>query len=233
MLVHHTQQLGGGRSKQTLKTFQFGINYQSNLIEDQPKKPMDGLITSLLDEDFYNTHVSLFDDLKIQNSLLIMAHGQVVSMYHMLTREWHNFFNTSSVSNSNKQTKSIPECNEHEGGELNSSSSSAGSSEEEGQVELRSKNAVSDHCYFNKKPYEVSKVSFMSQKRHNCFDFLICMQNGRVRKVTIIFPGPRRQGTRAVLLRAETASDSVSLVSRVTKVAPAQRVEYQPPKILC
>lgn len=27
MLLHHTQQLGGGRSKQSFKTFQFGINF--------------------------------------------------------------------------------------------------------------------------------------------------------------------------------------------------------------
>lgn len=191
-------------------------------------------MTSLLDEDFYNTHLSLFDDLKIQNSLLILAHGQVVSVYHMLTREWYNFFNTSSVSNSNKQTKSIQDFTQQEGGALNSSSSSGGSSEEEDQVELQSKNAVSEHCYFNKKPYEVSKVSFMAQKRHNCFDFLICMQNGRVRKVTIIFPGPKLRANQQINYKSTDGnSDSVSHASRATKLAPTQKVEYQKPKILC
>jgi hypothetical protein len=70
------------------------------------------------------------------------------------------------------------------------SSHSSSEEEESGQLlEMQeSKNGISDHCYFNKKQHEVGKMTFMQQKTDNCFNFMVQMVNGRVRKVSIIYP---------------------------------------------
>lgn len=62
---------------------------------------------SVLDEGFFKSHLKLFDGMTLQNGLLMLAHGQVISMHHLSKRKWIHFFNDEKVSSSNYKTKLI------------------------------------------------------------------------------------------------------------------------------
>lgn len=193
-------------------------------------------MTSLLDEDFYKSHVSVFEEIELQNSLLLLTHGQCISMYHLLKKEWCHFFNSEKHDTSNKLTKRALNRRTAMGTRLLLGGAGASSSDSEGDKEAelatQEQEGFSDHCYFNRKPFEVSAVSFMQCKSDNFYEFLVCMQNGRMRKVSVIFPTERPVFSDNARQLAMTLDDA----DVGTAFVPAQKptaAEQRPPKISC
>jgi hypothetical protein len=46
-------------------------------------KSFPSLVASILDEEFFKTHISIFDDMKLHSSLLVLTHGQCLSLCHI------------------------------------------------------------------------------------------------------------------------------------------------------
>ena len=70
-------------------------------------KQLPSLVTSMLDEDFFQHHVQIYDDMKLLSGMLLLAHGQCVSLYNIQRGNWVHYFNRTDCNASNKQTRRI------------------------------------------------------------------------------------------------------------------------------
>lgn len=102
--------------------------------------------------------------------MLLLAHGQCISVYHLYKKEWYHYFNTDHCADSNKCTELINSQNSlNNSFEDNDIYSAEG--EEENQEALR----LSCHSYFNRKSFEVTQISFMPNQSANFYEFLVSM----------------------------------------------------------
>ena len=47
---------------------------------------------------------------------------------------------------------------------------------------------IIDHCYFNRKEYEITQVEFAAIKNDNIREILLMMQYGKMRMISVIYP---------------------------------------------
>jgi hypothetical protein len=83
-------------------TYQFNINPQTSKLDYQSRQEWRSVVASVLDESFFKNHIKLFDDMKMLNGLLVLAHGQTVCMYNLTKKKWSYFFNRGEIKKSNQ-----------------------------------------------------------------------------------------------------------------------------------
>ena len=98
---------GSQKREYEFKTYKYQIDFQNCKINYQSRIEMPTLVSSILDEEIFKNHVSIFDDIKIQSSLILLSHGQILTIYNIVKKHWLHFFNRETISRSNKQTKLI------------------------------------------------------------------------------------------------------------------------------
>ena len=82
--------------------YQFSVNMQTSKIDSQYTLKLPSLVTSMLDEDFFQHHVQIYDDMKILSGMLILSHGQCVSLFNMMKGNWVHYFNRRDCNKSNR-----------------------------------------------------------------------------------------------------------------------------------
>lgn len=178
--------------------YQFAVNMQTSKIDAQPKLKLPSIVTSMLDEDFFQHHVQIYDDMKVLSGMLILSHGQCVSLYNTMKGSWVHYFNRRDCGLSNRQTRLIS----YQGEELdqillNVTANMANEVRKLLDRELLHQRSgvrptglldeFSEHCYFNRKEHEIVSTTFQTNDGDEFFEFLINQIGGTVRKVSVIF----------------------------------------------
>ena len=173
---------------------------QTMKIDYQSKCQMSTLMTSILDEDFYQSHIKIYEDIKILSGLLVLTHGQCVTLYNIPNKQWSHYFNRKFIQYSNEQTKEIlKEQNKDFGGpeeDIQMMLLGMNKNDEETEKEKKFKMNFSHHCHFNKKAYEVIETAFLPIKSDSVYELLIRQQGGQIRKVSIIYPQHKKDSSK-------------------------------------
>jgi hypothetical protein len=58
----------------------------------------------MLDEEFMQENVQIYDDMKLLGGVLLLSHGQCVSIYNQQKSRWSHYFNMKNCKLSNIKT---------------------------------------------------------------------------------------------------------------------------------
>jgi hypothetical protein len=152
----------------------------------------------MLDEDFFQHHVQIYDDMKVLSGMLLLSHGQCVSLFNTTKGNWVHFFNRRDCGQSNKQTRLISYLSDELDQILLDETSNLAKElrkvlDRELLLETSSARStalvkeISEHCYFNRKEHEIVSTTFQANDSDDFFEFLINQVGGTVRKVSVIF----------------------------------------------
>ena len=107
----------------------------------------------------------------MMNDLIILTHGQVVSMFHIIKKNWSHYFNRKEVKNSNLQTKFIARYTDQIQ-QMLETEKLLGDKKETAE-DFTFQISVGEHCFFNRKDQEVTSVEFLPVKSNCFYEFLL------------------------------------------------------------
>ena len=117
--------------------------------------------------------------------------GQIVCLYNLWKNKWAFYFNCKTVNQSNHITKKIKKeiTNVKNINQFETQSVLMNEILVEQFDEIKNQQqGIIDHCYFNRKEYEITQVEFAAIKNDNIREILLMMQYGKMRMISVIYP---------------------------------------------